>query len=80
MAGNSLTGRGGSVLRQTMQTLALSQNMPGVTGNAQAPDLCASDQADFAPLYRCLHIYDVLVRPILPLRPAATRSRPRHPR
>ncbi len=42
---------------------AASTPLPKSTGTkVKISDLNASDQADFSPFYRCLHIYDVLVR------------------
>lgn len=54
---------GEAAMLQTVQgqSLASDSSVMASASSEQVDDLCASDQADFSPLYRCLHIYDVLV-------------------
>ena len=44
-------------------TIELSQDVtaPLKSGTVIDPEVCASDLVDFSPVYRCLHIFSVLV-------------------
>ena len=48
---------------QRHSTLELSQdvNAPLQQGADIDPEVCAADLLDFSPVYRCLHIFSVLV-------------------
>ena len=47
--------------------LDLAQDIHSLLDEAKAPDpdVCAQDLIDFSPVYRCLHIHTVLVRPFV---------------
>lgn len=57
-----------SLLQAARQwNLDLAQDIHSLLDEAKAPDpdVCAQDLIDFSPVYRCLHIHTVLVRPFM---------------